>query len=223
MDDTKDKLLAAASRVFAEKGFEKATVREICQAAGVSNLAAVNYYFGDKERLYIEAVKLAHRTRIAEVPLPVWGADTKPEDKFRGLVLTMANRIIAQSSQPWHEQLMMHEFMQPTAAVAELVQEFFRPHFRILLSVIGELVPEDTPEDERHRLAFSVIGQCLHYRVARPIVNLIVGPDEAAMLTPDRLAEHVAEFSLAALRNWKPNRAAKKQRAAGAAKQGALS
>jgi TetR/AcrR family transcriptional regulator, regulator of cefoperazone and chloramphenicol sensitivity len=222
MDDTKEKLLAAASRVFAEKGFDKATVRDICQAAGVSNLAAVNYYFGDKERLYVEAVKRAHRTRIAEVPLPVWGPDTKPEDKFRGLVLTMANRIIAESSQPWHEQLMMREFMQPTAAVAELVQEFFRPHFNILLSVIGELVPQDTPEEERHRLAFSVIGQCLHYRVARPIVKLLVGPEEAATLTPEHLAQHVAEFSLAAMRNWKTNRNSK-SRTPGSAKQGALS
>jgi TetR/AcrR family transcriptional regulator, regulator of cefoperazone and chloramphenicol sensitivity len=222
MDDTREKLLAAASRVFAERGFEKATVREICQAAGISNLAAVNYYFGDKERLYIEAVKLAHRTRIAEVPLPVWGPDTKPEDKFRGLVLTMANRIIAESSQPWHEQLMMREFMQPTAAVAELVQEFFRPHFSILSSVIRELVPADTTEAELHRLAFSVVGQCLHYRVARPIVNFIVGPDEAATLTPDLLAQHIAEFSLAALTNWKADRGSAKQRA-GAAKQGALS
>ena len=57
MDDTRERLLEAASRVFAEKGYEKATVREICTAAKVSNLAAVNYYFGDKERLYIESVK----------------------------------------------------------------------------------------------------------------------------------------------------------------------
>ncbi len=203
MDDTREKLLAAASQVFAEKGFEKATVREICQAAQVSNVAAVNYYFGDKERLYIESVKRAHRMKIAEVPLPVWEPDTAPEEKLRGLIATMANRLIAESTQPWHEQLMMREVMQPTAAVAELVQEFFRPHFEILLSVIDELVPKDTPPEKRHLLAFSIIGQCLHYRVARPIVNLLVGPEEAATLTPDHIAHHVAEFTLAALRNLK--------------------
>src|SRR3954464_12160262 len=141
MDDTREKLLAAASRVFAEKGFEKATVREICQAAKVSNLAAVNYYFGDKERLYVESVKRAHRMKIAETPLPVWGPETTSEQKLRDIVHTMANRLVAESSQPWHEQLMMREVMQPTAAVAELVQEFFRPHFEILLAVIDELVP----------------------------------------------------------------------------------
>jgi hypothetical protein len=86
--------------------------------------------------------------------------------------------------------------------VAELVQEFFRPHFNILLSVIDELVPSDVSQERRHMLAFSIIGQCLHYRVAQPIVNLLVGPEESATLTPDHIAQHIAEFSLAALRNW---------------------
>jgi AcrR family transcriptional regulator len=222
MDDTREKLLAAASQVFAEKGYEKATVREICQAAQVSNLAAVNYYFGDKERLYVESVKRAHRMKIAEVPLPIWGPNTSPEEKLRGLVRTMANRMIAGSCQPWHEQLMMREVMQPTAAVAELVQEFFRPHFNILLSVIDELVPSDVPQERRHMLAFSIIGQCLHYRVAQPIVNLLVGPEESATLTPDHIAQHVAEFSLSALRNWTAESHAAKRTSKSVATHGAL-
>ena len=72
MDATRDRLLMAAGEVFAEKGFDKATVREICQAANVQNIAAVNYYFGDKERLYIESVKRAHQVQIDLVPLPKW-------------------------------------------------------------------------------------------------------------------------------------------------------
>ena len=59
-DGPETRLLEAAERVFAEKGYKAASVREICKQAGL-NIAGVNYYFGDKERLYIEAVKYAHR------------------------------------------------------------------------------------------------------------------------------------------------------------------
>src|ERR1700758_3871423 len=59
-DPTKVRLLEAAGEEFAEKGFELARVRTICERAG-ANLAAVNYHFGDKEQLYIEVLREAHR------------------------------------------------------------------------------------------------------------------------------------------------------------------
>lgn len=200
MDDTRDRLLKAASQVFAEKGYEKATVREICQAADVNNLASVNYYFRDKEGLYVECVTQAHRARIDAVPLPTWPAGTSPEDKLRGFVATMVARMIGGDCQPWHEQLMMREVVNPTTAVVELVRAFIRPHFDLLLDIIDEIVPAKTPEKKRHQMAFSIVGQCLHYKVARPIVNLLVGEEEMASYTPEALAEHITAFSLAALR-----------------------
>ena len=59
----------AAGEIFAERGFDGTTVRDICQRAG-ANIAAVNYYFGDKQRLYVEAVVQAHRWRMEQFPLP---------------------------------------------------------------------------------------------------------------------------------------------------------
>ena len=59
-DPTKVRLLEAAGEEFAEKGYELARVRSICERAG-ANLAAVNYHFGDKEQLYLDVLREAHR------------------------------------------------------------------------------------------------------------------------------------------------------------------
>ena len=55
---TRRRILDQAAALFAERGFEKVTVREICRAAR-ANVAAVNYHFGDKRSLYVAVVKMA--------------------------------------------------------------------------------------------------------------------------------------------------------------------
>lgn len=54
-EQTREALLAAARTVFAESGYEGATVRVIAREAGV-DAAMVNHWFGGKERLFGEAV-----------------------------------------------------------------------------------------------------------------------------------------------------------------------
>src|ERR1700722_14461691 len=55
-DDTRSRLLDAAAAIFAERGYQAATTREICVRAR-ANAAAVNYHFGDKLGLYKAALK----------------------------------------------------------------------------------------------------------------------------------------------------------------------
>ncbi len=56
VDRTREKIIGAATRLFAEKGLAGVTVREICRAAKV-NGALVNYHFHSKEGLYRECVE----------------------------------------------------------------------------------------------------------------------------------------------------------------------
>lgn len=196
-ETTKHRLLEAAGQVFAAKGFEAGTVREICAAARV-NLAAVNYHFGDKQRLYIEAVKRAHACRIENTPLPQWNPQTPPAVKLHEMIRTLLTRMLS-GGPGWQATLMLRELAQPTAACEEIAGQYIRPHFEILLGIVAELVGGKPSLEERHRIAFSIVGQCLFYHLAAPIVRLLVPPEEFATYEPSRLADHIAQFSLAGL------------------------
>lgn len=197
--DAKDRLLLAAGREFAEKGYEAATVRDICLAAGV-NVAAVNYYFGDKHRLYIESVKHAHRERVRQVPEPDWPPGTSAARKLRDFIGNMLERMLGLGQPPWQVRLMLREVLQPTDACRELVEDYMRPHFAMLVSILDDLCAGRLPESELRRIAMSIIGQCFLYRAAGDVVGMLVPPDEiAALHTPARLADHVTRFTLAAL------------------------
>lgn len=197
-DDTRMRILEAAGPVFAEKGYDGATVREICQGAGV-NVASINYYFGSKERLYIETVKWAHQpSGEPEVRLH-WPPGTSPVAKLRDHIRTMVAHMLSERT-PWQRQLMMREILNPTVACRELVQVYFRVRFGQLLEILDEVLPPEVPPHKRQQTAFSIVGQGVFYHVANEVVTLLVGEEErAGHFGNEQLAEHITEFSLAAL------------------------
>ena len=196
-DDTKAKVLEAAGEEFAVHGFDGATVRAICQRAG-ANTAAVNYHFGDKEQLYIRAVLEAHRCGV-EMPTEAEAALGTPEERFRRYIRHFLGNILAVGDdRGWHHPLMLREMVRPGVASEALVREVIRPKFERLIALLREFRPE--ADDRRlQALAFSVIGQCLHYKMARPISERLIGEAAYADLDLDYLTDHITDFTLAAL------------------------
>jgi AcrR family transcriptional regulator len=196
-DATRERLLLAAEEVFAAKGFEAASVRDILKLAQVKNIAAINYYFGDKERLYIEAVKNAHTCCNAGIPFPEWPEGTPAEKKLRDFIQVFLERLF-QTQRPTAFQLMLREMAYPTQACVEVVQEYIRPVAEVLVGILDELLPP-MPELKKFLIGFSIVGQCLHYRQNRAVCSLLLGQENFEKLTIEVLAEHISEFTLNAV------------------------
>ena len=170
---TRQRLLEAAGQVFAEKGFKSATVREICDRADV-NIAAVNYYFQGKKRLYIEAVKHAHSQGLEKLIAPDIPADSSPAGKLRSFIHRFVSRLMDTSRPAWHTVLIMRELAQPSAACAELVRDNIQPVVRVLTGILDELLPPEMPRWRRFMFGFSIISQCVNYCQNRPINMMLV-------------------------------------------------
>lgn len=196
-DDARTRLLETAGQIFAEKGFYAATVREICSAAG-ANIASVNYYFGDKQRLYIEAVKHAHGCRFNDPP-PVWPPQLPPEQKLRAFVTGMLTHLLDNTYPPWTIKLIMREMVEPSEACRELTEQKIRPMATVLFAIVTELLPADVPLEQAQMTAFSIIGQCLFYRVQASVARHLIGPEKFDAFTIEQLTEHIVGFSLRAL------------------------
>jgi AcrR family transcriptional regulator len=194
--EARQRLLESAGEVFAEKGLKGATVREICARTGV-NIAAVNYYFRDKERLYVEAVQHAAGGPLGE--RPSWPDGTPPAAKLRDFISLIVGRLLDRDKPEWHTRLMMRELAQPTSACAELVRDYIKPMSEVLQGILAELLPADAPRQQRFLTSFSIVGQCIYYCQNRPIARLLMGEEDYARLDADAVAEHVTRFTLAAL------------------------
>jgi TetR/AcrR family transcriptional regulator, regulator of cefoperazone and chloramphenicol sensitivity len=201
-DPTKVRLIEAAGEEFAGKGFDATRIRAICDRAG-ANVAAVNYHFGDKEQLYVETVLDAHRCgrELGEDDAAVAAG---PAEQLRCFIHHFLTRVLAiNHPEDWRHRLMLREMLQPTSASDVLVRESIRPHFERLRQVIRQFCPE-ADERKLNALSFSVIGQCLHYRMARPVTERLIGPEAFHALDLDFLTDHITSFCLAALGSIPP-------------------
>ena len=196
-DPTKVRLLESAGEEFACKGYEAARIRTICDRAD-ANIAAVNYHFGDKEQLYVQAVLDAHRCGVA-ADEDVLASHGTPREQLRCFIHHFLSHVVAiNQPEDWRHRLMLREMLNPTSASDVLIRERIRPRFERLQQILRQFCPE-ADERKLNALAFSVIGQCLHYRMARPVVERLIGPEAYGTLDLNYLTDHITSFCLAAL------------------------
>lgn len=195
---TREKLLEAAGEVFAEKGFRGATIDAISRRAE-TNIAAVNYHFGDKEGLYRAVIDHAHGLAISLFP-PDPGAGV-PAGERLGMHIAATLRHLLQDGAPaWHGRLMAREMFEPTGALDAFVRDFIHPNFMRLQGMVREILEQDgvrAADDDVRRCAFSVIAQCVFYRHSRPVIDRLFPGLEFDEAKISALSEHIATFSLA--------------------------
>jgi AcrR family transcriptional regulator len=195
---TQSRILEAAGEIFADAGFRKATVREICKRAGV-NLAAVCYHFGDKEGLYFEVLKYWHDVSTGKYPLDsAIDRDLPPEERLRNFIRLFLLRILDEGKPAWFEKLIAKEMMEPTAAFDRLLDEVVRPFYRVLESIIKDVTGNQMSEENVLFCCESIFSQCLRYKV-KPVIVRMFEQDIYRPEGIDRIADHITRFSLAGL------------------------
>ena len=206
-DDTRDRLLRAASDVFGQVGFRRATVRDIVSRAG-ANVAAVNYHFGDKDRLYAEVVRsgVALGLQLYPVDIGVPPESPTPEQRLLGFVRSFLYRTLGQGPHASSGRIMLWEMVEPTPALDALYQERIKLLYAKLESIVHDLLgPAGSPERVRLGCA-SVLGQCAFYRLGESLLSKVQGAP-TTNLPPEQIetiANHVTSLTAAGLRAYAP-------------------
>jgi TetR/AcrR family transcriptional regulator, regulator of cefoperazone and chloramphenicol sensitivity len=201
---TERRILEAAAVVFADVGYEHATIREVCRRAE-ANVAAVNYHFESKERLYLEtlrwAMRLCHGPDQEELLAFAARADLSREERLLGLVRRFAVTMLGARPE-WHTRLLLRELGRPTRGdptTKAILDEFMAPRFRALAAAIAPFLPAGTDDETLALHAMSVVGQVLYHRIASPAALHFLGREAYDAAFVARVADHVAAFTLAAL------------------------
>jgi len=196
---SRDVILDAAIRCFAEKGFAATTIKDLASEAQV-NSALLYYYFADKQTLYRETLR-----HIAERLSASAGRrlddELAPDDAIRRFVQQQAEFLIANPHVP---RLMLREMLEHTGRHAEgAIVSLIGGVFKTLCDVIRRGQQEGifrADADPRYA-AISTVSLVAYFVIARPVVGIALG-DGLTGPTDERTRDygrHAAEFALAAL------------------------
>ncbi|MBU1229728.1 MAG: CerR family C-terminal domain-containing protein [Proteobacteria bacterium] len=201
---TKDRLLKAARTVFAERGVKEATVREICARAG-ANVAAVNYYFGGKEKLFMAV--LADYLHSAQEMYPTHmglAPDASARDRLKAYIRSLLLKL-AGDGDPLYErlgQLFTAEMIEPSEHFGAVADRYLMPQHGVLLGIVGELMP-GTDERTVHLCAAGVLGHCLLFDHAKQLIRRMCPEMALENLGVELVANFVFNFALAGIERMK--------------------
>ncbi len=199
---TRRRILDQARVVFVERGFEAATIREICRRAE-ANVAAVNYYFSSKEELYLAVIEdLMDGSLERFPPLLGLGPDAPAGERLRAFVTSFLLRIVRGSDGPDQErqgQLIARELTTPSPKLERLVERYARPQKAMLESIVSELLGPEASREVVRLCAYSVASQCLYALYGRAMDALLDPGGDSLESRVDTLAVHIVAFSLAGI------------------------
>jgi len=199
---TRDRLLDEAENLFAQRGFHAVSVREITKTAE-SNLAAVNYHFGNKQNLYLEVFRSRWLPRASRIQQSFRQSLKNNGNLTPNMVVQCFARAFLEGpmstdERTRHLKLISGELAQPTEAFELVVEQVFRPLFGKLLEDLRNVMPDTIDEKQMILNVFSILSMVLYFNFARPLITNFLGGREGDDIET-RLVDHIVQFSLSGI------------------------
>ena len=197
-DITRERIMKAAERLFAERGYDATSIRAIVAKARV-NQAAINYHFDGKDGLYREVLRAAFRA-LTEQQLE--HADEMKamsrEAALAEFIRRQLRPLLGRDEYSRHMRILNWETVRPTAVFRKLLSEEAAPFMGLAVELVRRFQPE---ADQRTLVAAAVwlVGQCSVFlrnreQLADPPLGLVL--DESAV---EWLAQLVSRWATGGL------------------------
>lgn len=193
--EARERLLQAALRLFAERGFANTSTREIAQAAG-ANIASISYYFGDKAGLY-RAVFDDPLGRPNDAQTWFNQPDLTLRQALQGLLVGFTEPLKQGDLVQHCMRLHFREMLEPTGVWDQHIDASIKPAHEALLRVLCRHLALAQPDDDLHRLAFSIVGLGIQLFVGHDVMRSIRPELSSSIEAIDRYTERLVDYALA--------------------------
>src|SRR6516225_4425164 len=156
---TRDKIIKAASHVFARNGYEGAGIRAIVAEADV-NQAAINYHFGGKEGLYRAVLQAALRALMKDDDASQNPDTLSREAALRRFVRRQLRPMTARDELSDYVRIFSWETLKPSPVFRKFMARETAPVFAPAPVLFGRSLPHRPTNQRGVRGAWWLFGQC---------------------------------------------------------------
>ena len=191
--EARNRLLDTALALFANQGFAKTSTRAIAQGAGV-NVAAISYYFGDKAGLY-RAVFEDPRSNPGPNAADLQAGPASLDDVLRALLLGFTEPLKQGQTVQNCMRLHFREMLEPTGVWQNEIEQTIKPAHSALVQVLASHLGLATPDDDVHRLAFSITALGMMMHIGCEVIPAIRPSLVATPKAIDAYAERLLQYA----------------------------
>jgi AcrR family transcriptional regulator len=155
---TRRRILKAASRVFAEQGYEGASIRDIVTRADV-NQAAINYHFGSKEGLYRAILELA-LAALTNADAAAGNSGRTREAELRAFVSRQLRPLLGKDVLSDYLRIFNWETVRPSPAFRKFVAQEAGPYLASATALVRRFLPPRATQKQAMLAALWLLGQC---------------------------------------------------------------
>lgn len=171
---TRHRLLLAAGELFALRGFDATSIRDIARKSR-TNIAAVNYHYSSKENLYLAVVQYAADKMLARRDHALEHIDmrtldrAKAVDALRMLIDREVRAYLSADMPEWYAQLLLRCLLTKGPVLESLFERILHPDHVVLRQLLRAISPRMT-EQETTLWAYSITGQIAFYCIGREAI-----------------------------------------------------
>ena len=196
-EETRQRIIKVASRLFAEKGYRSTTHEQICRMAKV-NAAAINYHFRKKETLYVETWRTSFNNLLKKYPVDGGvPPDATAVERLHGIVISIMRRMSDPENNVF--DIINKEMANPTGILTEAIDESIMPIKEGITSIVREMLGKKASGRDVQLCRMSIMSQCFHPIMSRRRkIMKSKEYDESSLrdLEIGEIADHVVRFSV---------------------------
>src|SRR5271154_5248474 len=138
---TRERIMKAAGRLFAERGYDGTSVRAIVAKARV-NQAAINYHFGGKDGLYREVLRTAFRALTEQQLAHAQEMKGMTRENALGeFIRHQLHPLVERDELSRHLRIFNWEAVRPTAVYRKLMSEEAAPFIGLAVDLVRRFLP----------------------------------------------------------------------------------